>query len=132
MIRKCFVVFLAGLLLQIMCVQPVAASSKTEKQTQLIEKVKAGILKLGVGQDARVEVKLRDKTTLSGYITEATSESFVITDKKTGATSTVPYDDVKQVKGHNLSTGAKIAIGIGIGVGICVIALAILAAAWRD
>lgn len=119
MLRKYFVLALAAILLQFLCVRPVSAASKTEK-------VKAGIMKLGIGQDARVEVKLQNKTKLTGYVTEATANSFVITDNKTGATTTVPYSDVQQVKGHNLSTGAKIAIGIGIGIGICFIVGAIL------
>jgi hypothetical protein len=37
------------------------ADSKEEKQAHNTEKVKAGISKLGVGNDARVEIKLRDK-----------------------------------------------------------------------
>jgi hypothetical protein len=37
--------------------------------------------------------------------------------------TTVAYTDVTKVKGHNLSTGAKIAIGIGIGVGVVLLIL---------
>jgi hypothetical protein len=33
--------------------------------------VKEGIHKLGTGLDARIEVKLRDKTKLKGYVSEA-------------------------------------------------------------
>ena len=124
MLRKYFVLALAALLLQFLCVSPVSAASKTEK-------VKAGIMKLGVGQDARVEVKLQNKTKLTGYVTEATADSFVITDK-TGATTTVPYNDVNRVRGHNLSTGAHIAIGIGIGIGICFIVIAIIVNSYGD
>ena len=124
MLRKYFILALAAILLQFLCAHPVSAASKTEK-------VKAGIMKLGVGQDARVEVKLQNKTKLTGYVTEATADSFVITDK-TGTTTTVSYNDVQQVRGHNLSTGAKIAIGIGIGIGICFIAIAILIHAYGD
>lgn len=39
-------------------------------------------------------------------------------DVKTGAATTVPYPQVKQVKGNNLSTGTKIAIGLGIVAGV--------------
>ena len=48
------------------------------------EKVKAGIGKLGTGTDARIEVKLRDKTKLKGYVSESVEDSFVIVDEKTG------------------------------------------------
>jgi hypothetical protein len=64
---------------------------------------------------------LQDKTRLAGYISEAKSDSFVVTNAKTGAMTTVAYSEVTQVKGHNLSTGAKIAIGIGIGAAIYIV-----------
>jgi hypothetical protein len=92
------------------------AGSRAEKESRRVEKVKAGIAKLGVGKDARITVKLSDNTKLSGYLSHVNDDSFVITDLKTGATTTVAYPEVTQVKGHNLSTGAKIAIGVGIAV----------------
>jgi hypothetical protein len=106
-------------------VQPATAKSKEENQAQLIQKVRTEISKLGVGRDARVEVKLQDKTKLAGYVSEVKDESFILTDVKTSGTTAVAYADVTQVKGHNLSTGAKIGIGVGIGVAIVVIVLAI-------
>jgi hypothetical protein len=90
------------------------AGSKEEKEIRFAEKVKAGISKLGTGSEARVEVKLRDKTKLKGYVSEAGEDSFVVVDRKTGATSTVTYAQVKQVKGNNLSTAAEIAIGVAV------------------
>lgn len=128
MFKKSFAIILACLLVQMLCVQPATAKSKEEKQAQLTQKVKTGILKLGVGRDARVEIKLQDKTKLAGYISEVKDDSFIITDPKTSATTTVAYSDVTQVKGHNLSTGSKIAIGIGIGVAIALITMLIV---WR-
>ena len=101
------------------------ARTKPDKQTRLTEKVKAGILKLGTGKDSLVAVKLRDKKTLVGYISEAKDDSFVVSDPKTGTTSPVAYADVTQVKGHNLGTGAKIGIGIAIGAGIALLVFAI-------
>lgn len=90
------------------------AATKAEKEARKAEKVKQGILKLGVGPKALVKVKLRDKTALAGYVSEAGADSFVVTDPNTGAATTVAYPQVKSVKGHNLSTGAKIAIGVAI------------------
>src|SRR5262249_53458047 len=122
---------LAGLLIQL-CVQPTFAASKEEKQAQRIEKVKAGILKLGVGPDARVALKLRSDVKLAGYISEARDESFVVTDLKTRSSAAVAYGDVTQVKGHNLGTGAKIAIGIGIGVGVTILVLYLIFLNYQD
>ncbi|HSF23963.1 MAG TPA: hypothetical protein VLE20_07035 [Blastocatellia bacterium] len=117
---------LSGLLVcALVSVQPASAATRPDKQTRLTQKVKAGILKLGTGKDSRVALKLRDKKVLAGYISEMNDTSFVVSDSKNGTASTVSYTDVTQVKGHNLSTGAKIAIGIGIGVGAALIVLAI-------
>jgi hypothetical protein len=91
--------------------------------------VKLGVEKVGSGRDTRVEVKLRDKTRLKGYVSEIGENDFVVTDVKTGASNKVAYADVKQIKGNNLSTGAKIAIGIGIGVGLTILVLFIIIAA---
>jgi hypothetical protein len=91
----------------------VCADSKAEKEARFAEKVKAGIGKLSTGEDARVEVKLRDKTKLKGYISEADEDSFVVVGND-GAATRVEYARVKQVKGNNLSTGARIAITVGI------------------
>ena len=123
--RKALSLLLAGLLIQLISVQSAYANPVADKQTKLAEKVKEGVSKLGVGQDARVELKLRDKTKLAGYISAVKEDSFVVSDAKTGDATTVAYSNVTQVKGHNLGTGAKIAIGIGIGVGIVLIIFAI-------
>ena len=97
------------------------AANSPEQEARLTQKVKTAIAKLGTGHDARVELKLRDKTKLKGYISEIGDQSFAVVDHKTGSATTVTYAQVKQVKGNNLSTGAAIAIGIGIGVGIIVL-----------
>ena len=97
---------------------PAYASSKEETRARFAEKVKEGIGRLGTGPEAPVEVKLRDGKKLKGYISEAGENSFVIVDAKSGAASTVPYPQVKQVTGNNLSKGAKIAITVGIVVGL--------------
>lgn len=123
MFKEILTMVLAGLLIQAICVQPASATSKEEKQALRTEKVRSGILRLGVGSDARVAIKLRDDVKLAGYISEAKDDSFVITDMKTRTATTVAYGDVSQVKGQNLGTGAKIAIGIGIGVGVTVLIL---------
>lgn len=125
MFKKSFAIVLACLMVQVLCVQPASAKSKEEKQTELTQKVKTGISKLGVGRDARVEIKLQDQTKLAGYISEVKVDAFTITDAKTGAATSVAYADVTKARGQNLSTGAKIGIGIGIGVAVAVITLLI-------
>ncbi len=105
------------------CLCPV----KAEKQARFAERVKESIVQLGVGEESYVTVKLRDKTKLAGYISEAREESFVVTNLRTSEATTVAYADVKKVKGHNLSTGAKVAIGVGlIALAVMLIIAAVL------
>jgi hypothetical protein len=99
------------------------AESRAEKEARHIEKIRQGILKLGVGESARLVIKLRDKTKVAGFIREAGEGSFVVTDIKTGKSTEVAYADVTQVKGQNLSTGAKVIIGVGIALAVLFIIL---------
>ena len=114
MFRKALSLVLVGFLFGVAGLRLAYAGAKEEKETRLAEKVKEGISKLGTGVEARVEVKLRNKTKLKGYVSKVSEDSFVIVDEKTGTTSTVSYAQVKQVKGKNLSTAAEIAIGVGV------------------
>ena len=124
MLKKVLSLALVALIINTAGAHPVFAASKAEKEARFIEKVRTGIGKLGTGADARVEVKLRDRTKLKGYVGEAGSESFVVVDAKTGAATTVPYAQVGRVRGNNYSTGVEIAIGIGLIVGIILLVVA--------
>lgn len=114
MFKKILSVVLVGFLLSVAGARVAYAGTREEKQTRFAEKLKEGIAKLGTGEDARIEVKLRNKTKLKGYVSEAGSDSFVIVNKKTNATSTVTYAQVAQVKGNNLSRPVEIALGVGV------------------
>jgi hypothetical protein len=105
----------------------ISANTTLEEQARFAEKVKTGIVKLGVGPDARVAVKLRDNTKLSGYISEVNESSFVVTNAKTGVSTVVSYPDVKQVKGNNLSTGQKFAVAAVIVAALAIIYFAVFA-----
>lgn len=114
---------LAALLFGMAGIKPVYADSKSEKDAQFADKVKKDINRLGTGTATRIEVKLRDKRTLKGYIGEAGEEGFSVVDAKTGTATKVLYPQVQKVKGNNLSTGAKVAIGLGIAAAILAILL---------
>ena len=116
-------VFLATLLISCFGVECVFADSTEERQAHLTEKIKAGIARLGTGREARVQIKLLDKRKLKGYIREATDEDFVVVETGTGVATRIPYPQVRQVRGNNLSTGAKIAIGLGILAAVLAILL---------
>lgn len=123
MFKKLISIALVALLINVAGMRLAYADSKEEKQARFAEKVKASVLKLGTGEAARVKVKLRDKTKLEGYISAADGEGFIITNSKTGLTTQVAYPQVKSVKGNNLSTGAKIAIGAGIAAAVILLIL---------
>ena len=114
MFKKYLTLILAVLILNLSLSAAAFAGTKEEKAAKLAEKVKTNITKIGTGKNARIEVKLRDNTKLEGYISQINENSFVVVDDKTGNNSEVPYSNAKQVKGNNLSTGVKIAIGIGV------------------
>ena len=94
------------------------ANPQQSQSVAQAEKVKAGVKKLGIGESARIEVRLHAGTKLKGYIKEVSGDSFVVFDTKTATTHTVRYEQVDQLKGKGLSTGAKIAIGLGIAFAV--------------
>jgi len=118
LLKKFLSVSLVVLLLNLVGVIPTSANSQAETQARNARKVKDGIMKLGNGETARLQLALRDGRKLKGYIREAGEESFVVVDAKTGAATTITYPQVKQIKGNNLSSGAKIALNLGAVVGI--------------
>ena len=129
MLKKCLSLTLAVLLVQASGV-PVSAGAG-EKEARFAEKVKAGVARLGTGAEARVRVKLRDKTRVEGYVSAAEGDHFVVADGRTGARVVVPYGQVRSVKGKNLSTKEKVAIGVGVAVAIIVV-IAVINASLDD
>ena len=90
------------------------------------DKVKAEVAKRGTGTKAKVTVKLKDKTELKGYISNASGDSFTLSDSKTGQVRTLAYSDVAEVKKQGgLSLDAKIGIGVGVTVGALALVIAI-------
>jgi hypothetical protein len=120
MFKRIFSLVLAALALNLACAAVSAASTKAEREARFAAQVRAEIAKLGTGPAARVEVKLRDKTKLRGYVGAAGDDQFVVVNDQTGAATTVIYPQIRTVKGNNLSTGVKIAIGVAV---VIVIAL---------
>ena len=122
--RKLLSIVLIGLLVFLASGGQALAQSSGKDEVKALEKIKAKIAKLGVGEKARAQIKLRNGQKIKGYVSSAAPNDFAFTDRKSGTTTTVTYADVVEVRKPGLSTGAKIAIAVGIGVGV----LAILAA----
>lgn len=115
MLKKILCSVLIGSIMIVTGGRSALAASVSAKEAAQTEKVKAAIAKLGTGLSARVEITLHDKSKLKGYIKEANDEHFVVV-HTTGAATEVAYPQVRKVKGNNLSTGAKVAIGVGVGI----------------
>lgn len=116
MTTKVFTFILVGLLLNLSFLNATALANS--KEDKLTVKVKNGINKLGIGKDSKVKVRLKDNTQIKGYISKITESDFTIIEETTNSEKLVAFPKVKQVKGNNLSKGAKIAIGIGIVVAV--------------
>ena len=101
--------------------QTVEANPAPKKEARLVQRVKAGVARLGVGPEALVQVKLKDKTKLAGYVSEVGEDSFSVTDPETGRTTAVAFPDVAQVQGNNLSTKVKIVIAASIITGVIIV-----------
>ena len=121
MLKKILCLVLIGSIMIVTGGRTVLAASVNAKEAAQTEKVKAAIAKLGTGLSARAEIILHDKSKLKGYIKEANDEHFILV-HTTGTATEVGYPQVKKVKGNNLSTGAKVAIGVGVGIGIFLLA----------
>ncbi|MBX7172635.1 MAG: hypothetical protein K1X72_16825 [Pyrinomonadaceae bacterium] len=116
MFKKYLTLILTGLVLNLSFSSVAFAETKADKEAKFAEKVKTEIAKFGTGTEAKIQVKLKDGTKLKGYISQINENSFVVVDEKTGNQTEVPYPQTKQVKGNNLSTGVKIAIGVVIAI----------------
>ena len=112
--KSYFSFFLSLVMLHVFSYAPFASETPKEKAKKelLAAQVKAGITEIGAGKSARVRIVLDDKTKYDGYIFEIAEDHFVVADARSGATAPIAYSEVKGIKGHNLSTGAKIGIGV--------------------
>jgi len=112
--KKTFALLISGMMLAMLFgFQPAQAQSGRDADAA---RARVKVDQVGVGSNARVEVKLLDGTKLKGYISDREQDSFTVTDRKTGASSVVRYAEVSEVKksGGGLSTKNWIIIGSAI------------------
>src|SRR6185503_7529607 len=106
MFRRTFTIMLSGLLL-LTAFGFQGAGAQSLRDQQATEKIRTKVLKIGVGTNARVAVKLRDNTQLNGYISDAGQDSFTVVEKQTGSSKTISYADASSVKKAGSSMSAK-------------------------
>ena len=112
MFRRIFTIMLSGLLLlSAFGFQGAGAQSLVDQQAT--EKIRTKVLKIGVGMNARVAVKLRDNTQLNGYISDADQDSFTVVQRGTGSSKTVSYADTQSVKKAGSGVSARTLLILG-------------------
>ena len=86
----------------------------------LAEKVREDVLKLGAGEKARIEVKLRDNSKLKGYIGETLEDSFTVLGSKNSSSQRFAYSEVQKVKkaGSSFSTRSWIIVGAAVAAAV--------------
>ena len=106
---------------------PVAAQQGSS-QGAPVDKIKAKVAKIGVGEKAKATVHLKDGTKRKGYIGQAGNEDFVLRDRKTDEPTTYRYSDISKVdsnKGHSTARNLGLGIGIGAGAFLAILLIAI-------
>ena len=112
MFRRTFAMMLSGLLLlSAFGFQGAGAQSLVDQQAT--EKIRTKVLKMGVGVNARVAVKLIDNTQLNGYISAADQDSFTVVQRGTGSSKTVSYADTQSVKKAGSGVSARTLLILG-------------------
>lgn len=131
MLQKILTLALASLV--VFAQSGVRAATQATKDADTLEKVRANVDRAGLGERARVTVKMKDGTERKGYVSERRDAEFVLRDRKTDAPAIIAYNDVARVhvdRGH--STARNTALGIGIGAGAVLVVLAALIASVDD
>jgi hypothetical protein len=105
-----------------------AVGAQTSEDSQRSEKVRAKVIKLGEGPKAHVEVKLRDRTKVKGYVSKAEKDAFTVTDSNTGASRTLAYADVTEVKhpGGGISKRTWIIVGVSAAAAVLIVGLTVI------
>jgi hypothetical protein len=115
---------LSLLLLLAPVAQALGAGQKTDNASAKIEHAKKSVAKLGVGSKARATITRNDGSKVKGYVYSAGDEDFVVRDRKTDASTTIRYADVKSVddnRGHSIARNVLIVVAIGAAVTIAAV-----------
>ena len=120
MIKRGFAIILgAALALAASGAQTVFAKSAGDS----VDEIRTKVARLGVGEKARVEVRLRDERKLKGHVRRAGEQSFDVTEDETGVTFEVGYGDVSRLRkrGGGMSGTTKALIWGGVAATAAVV-----------
>ena len=77
--------------------EPLAVSEAQTHGTLQAATAKAEVQRRGIGAKSRVRVRLRDGTEVKGHISKIEENSFEVTDKKSGKTTSIRYDHASEI-----------------------------------
>jgi hypothetical protein len=110
-----------------------AAPAQSSADAQTVEKVRLKVAKMGLGDKAKVTVRMKDGRKIKGFVTQAGDKDFTVRDRKTGDPTLILYDDVVKVEDNRgRSTLKNILIGVGVGAGAFLAVILIVFATLED
>jgi hypothetical protein len=108
-LRRCRSAVLTFLMFYPMGAAPLLAQARGGWTKYSPGQLQAALRTLGTGQEARVTGKLRDKTTISGYVSKIEPGRFLVMDTRTSQIIPIGYEDVKGLRGENSANGVQFA-----------------------
>jgi hypothetical protein len=136
MFRTLLSLVLIALLSQGLNAAPVVAPAVAPQgnaDAQTVEKIRLKVAKIGLGDKAKITVRMKDGRKVKGFVTQAGANDFTVRDRKTGEPTLILYDDVNKVednRGH--STLRNVLIGVGVGAGALLAVLLIIFTTLED
>lgn len=105
---------LVGLFILLWCGSAFAVEPNVPAAPANVRHLNQLIQKLGTGQDALVAVRLKDKSAVAGYVSEAGPDYMILVNTKTGEETRVDYAQVDRMQGYNLETKTEVHQNTGI------------------
>lgn len=81
------------------------ADKKAAEEAARVAQIKTTVQSYGTGENALIEVKLKNGTKRKGYISEAQDEGFVVADTAAASSYDIRYAEAASVKPYKLPNG---------------------------
>jgi hypothetical protein len=94
-----------------------APARASQTNDDAASKVQKKVARIGIGEKAKVTVRMKSGTKIKGFIAQAGANDFTVRNKQTGDVTSILYSDVLKVEDNRgLSRSKNLALGIGLGV----------------
>ena len=124
MLKKYISVVLAIVVLNLgLGITSFANDTREDKEIKSAMKVKSEIAKIGVGNNSKIEVKLKDGTKIKGHVGEIKESTFVMVDESSNVKAELPYSQVNKAKGISSNNKGRIFVIAFLVVVVVVVAV---------